>query len=243
VAIHLELCKEQIERIVGFLGYGNPAGSVWFVGIEEGLGKANSNDALINLSRRGQFAEIMDLYDAHHRRLWERGQLIDFDVKPPSTPAWQWMAKIMCACDGEDWKEYVKCSLGRRNGETFLAELSPIPSRDTRENKVWFEAFEERFTELGAKLHKHLENRKNALLRLLQEERPRLVICYGDGEERSCNFAKFFDLEWTLIGERIKKGSKHSCPFLLLPFFGQGQMKQSVLEEVYKRNLIPVPST
>lgn len=243
MAIHLELCKEQIENITGFLGYGNPVESVWFIGIEEGLGQATSEDAIINLSKRGQFKEIMDLREAHHRRLWNTGRLIDFDANPPFTPVWQWIAKIMCACSGNDWSEYLKSDLGRSDGETFLTELSPIPSRDTKESREWFKAFEDRCAELGARLDKQLENRKNALLRLLQEKRPRLAICYGDGKERSCNFARFFDLEWTLIGERIKKGSKHSCPFLLLPFFGQGQMKQSVLEEICKRNLIPVPST
>ena len=36
--IQLELSTSEVHSITGFLGYGNPSDSVWFMGIEEGLG-------------------------------------------------------------------------------------------------------------------------------------------------------------------------------------------------------------
>lgn len=234
MGIHLELCKEQIENITGFLGYGNPMDSVWFVGVEEGLGKATSKDAIENLGESGSFERIMDLRDAHHKRLRERGQLIDFDAKPPYTPVWQWIAKVMCASSGNDWREYVRCRLGRSDGETFLTESSPIPAGNAADN-TWMEAFQA----LDDDLTEKLERRKTRLLELLDEKHPRMVICYGNREQRARELERYFGLEWTAARAGILTGSRRACPFLLLPFFCCGQMSQSVIEELRKLGLLP----
>ena len=139
----LTLTQRHVENIVGFLGYGNPSNSVWFVGLEEGFGRSTDEDAVKNLQARGEFDKgIMDLYHAHHRRLRDKGGLINFDIKPPSTQVWQWMAKIMLAYRGKQWreqsavKEYVRCCLGREGGDTFLTEMSPIPARSNAD-QAW----------------------------------------------------------------------------------------------------------
>ena len=231
----------EVGNIVGFLGYGNPAGSVWFIGIEEGLGDTDSADAVHNLKARGTFAAVMDLRDAHHKRLRESGRLIDFDAKPPSTPVWQWVAKIARAYDGKgDWKdvtsanEYVRYHLGRSEGTTFLTELSPIPSNNAA-NKAWFEAF----NRLDDQLQKRLAKRREALVKLLDSSSPRMVICYGDGKSKAREYERFFGAEWKSIGVRIARDSRRAFPFLLLPFFGNGQMSQSVIEEMYRLGILP----
>lgn len=236
--VQLQLSTEHIESIVGFLGYGNPERSVWFIGLEEGLGEADDEDAIQNLRARGLFKEIMDLRDAHHKRLRENGKQINFDAKPPSTPVWQWIAKIMCAFSGDDWKNYVKFRLGGSGGDTFLTELSPIPSSSVK-NKNWMEAFQE----LDGNLAEKLENRRRRLLRLLEEKNPRMVICYGDGAVKRREFERFFGIQWSPIGTRISKDPKRNFPFLLLPFFGLGQMSQSVIDEMRSLCLLPAPST
>ena len=221
----------KVEKIVGFLGYGNPAESVWFIGIEEGLGDADSADAVENLKARGTFDAVMDLRDAHHKRLRENGTVINFNAKPPSTPVWQWIAKIMRAYQGKhDWgdvssaNEYIRCCLGRREGITFLTELSPIPSNKTA-NQAWFEALHR----LDNELHEKLARRRKRLLDLLDNSRPRMVICYGDGKSKSREYETFLGAKWTSIGTRISRDSKRPYPFLLLPFFGNGQMSESVV--------------
>jgi hypothetical protein len=241
--IRLELATQEVENIVGFLGYGSPTDSVWFVGIEEGLGGANSADAVENLKSRGTFDAVMDLRDAHHQRLRENGTLIDFDARPPSTQVWQWMAKIMRAYqDNDNWgdigraKEYVRCCLGRSGGATFLTELSPIPSNKTK-NKAWLQAFRE----LDSELDKKIAERREKLLTLLSSSRPRMVICYGDGRGSAREYEQFFGARWIEFGERIKQGRGRACPFLLLPFFGNGQMGHPVIEEMQKLGLLPAP--
>jgi len=234
------LSMTEAERILGFLGYGNPRQSVWFVGIEEGLGKADSADAKENLKARGEFDAIMDLRDAHHQRLRQNGMPINFDANPPSTPVWHWIAKIMRAYEGKDnWrdtssaKEYIRCCLGRSNGTTFLTELSPIPSSKTA-NKSWMKAF----NELDSELHQRLAKRQERLLLLLKNSAPRMVICYGDGRVKAQEYERFFGVEWSSIGMRVARDSSYPYPFLLLPFFGNGQMSQPVIEEMFKLGIL-----
>jgi hypothetical protein len=241
----LELSIEEVENIIGFLGYGNPTGSLWFIGIEEGLGGADSAEAVHNLKARGTFPAVMDLRDAHHTRLRENGTLINFDARPPLTPVWQWAAKIVRAYEGnDDWRdvssanEYVRYHLGRSDGTTFLTELSPIPS-DNAANKAWFEAF----NRLDDQLSKRLTKRREGLLELLENSSPRMVICYGDGKLKAREYETFLGVKWNSIGARIARDSKRAFPFLLLPFFGNGQMSQFVIEEMQKLGILPGRST
>jgi len=59
--MNLELTSDQRDRILGFLGYGNLSAPVWFVGLEEGLGGADDEQAARSLQVRGAFAPAMDL--------------------------------------------------------------------------------------------------------------------------------------------------------------------------------------
>jgi hypothetical protein len=233
--INLDLSSKQVENIVGFLGYGNPTKSVWFVGIEEGLGGATTEDALENLKERSSFKEIMDLRDAHHLRLRDKGGLIDFDKKPPHPPAWQRIAKIMCASGVPDWKAYLQESLGRDNRDTFLTELSPIPTAKAAD-KAWMHAIQHVYGDLSEMIHR----RRKRLLQLLENERPRLVVCYGDGEAKAREYAEFWGIKWTKTRSQISRASTLGCPFLLLPFFGLGKMSQSVLSEMLQFEDPPV---
>ena len=80
------LSADEIEKVLGFLGYGKSSGSVWFIGKEEGLGDMTSDDAIRNLKARGGFENVMDLYRAH-RNLWEDGCLIvSIRAKPFFSP-------------------------------------------------------------------------------------------------------------------------------------------------------------
>ena len=244
--LHLDLSEQEVERIAGFLGYGNPCGSVWFIGIEEGLGGATLDDAIKNLKARGKFEkEIMDLREAHHKRLRDKRGPIDWDVSPPWAPPWQWMAKIMRAYEGErDWNDkssankYVQACLGRSGGATFLTELSPIPSKKAADNE-----FRQALEGLHPALNKKIEDRRNSLIRLLEESRPAMVICYGDGQVKTREFAEFFGVEWESVGNSIRRDPARPYPFILVPFFGLGKMKAAVIEEMLGLRLLPGQGT
>ncbi len=224
-----ELSIAEVEGIVGFLGYGKPADSVWFIGKEEGLGNMNEADAKGNLRARAKFDSVMDLYHAH-MKLRESGAPIDFQRKIPSTQVWKFMAKIMRARDGhESWadrvgvNEYIRTQLGRSEGQTFLTELSPVPASDAAD-KRWMQMFKNKDPQLEGKIRR----RREKLKQLLEDGRPRLVICYG--LPKAEDFADLLGIKWEPISEKAFKSADSRC--LLLPFFGQGQMSREVVEEL-----------
>ena len=233
--VKLDLSIEEILGIVNFLGYGRPSAAVWFIGFEEGLGKMTPQDMIGNLKARAGFESTMDLHDAH-MRLQEEGEYIDIENKPPKTPVWQWMAKIMLAYNGNnEWKNlgsaknYVRKCLGRYKGETFLAELCPIP-KGKAADKTWMTLFKERDPEIDSKI----KRRKEKLRRILKENAPALVVCYGS--KRKNDFAELLDVEWQPVSPKVcaSRDSQH----LLLPFFGNGQMSHAVIEDLLHRGLL-----
>ena len=231
-----DLSADQITRIVGFLGYGRPSAPVWFIGMEEGLGKMSSQDAARNLHARATFEKTMDLHEAH-KQLWEEGCHIDIENKPPPTQVWRFMAKIMLARKGEkDWsnsksaKNYVRFKLGRSNGETFLTELSPIPSSKAADKK-WMTLFRTKDSDLEAKISQREEE-----LRTMKELGRSLYVCYGNSRPKAQAFAKLLNVEWRLIHPKICVSHDARC--LLLPFFGQGQMSHEVIESLLSLGLL-----
>jgi len=234
---NLSLSIEEIGRIIGFLGYGRLSAPVWFIGIEEGLGRANSEEALNNLKARGGFAPIMDLREAH-LLLRESGQCIDVETKRVFVAVWIWMAKIMQAYGGkEGWrnlesaKEYVRTQLGRFSGETFLTELSPIPSRNGKD-KTWVQWFKK----LDPDLETRIKLRTKTLREMLKKYDPPLVVCYGSGNKLPNKFAELLDVEWQVVTRKLRRS--RDSRRLLLPFLGTGQMSHAILHELLDRGLL-----
>lgn len=233
-ALQLDLLPDEIQRIVSFLGYGRISAPVWFIGIEEGLGGVSLEEAVKNLKARGSFELTMDLYEAC-LNLQEAGQPIDIVTHTPSTQVWRFMAKIMRAYMGEqNWrdpkaaKEYVQSRLGRHDGDTFLTELSPIPAGNTADT-TWMTWFHERDPEL----HQKLQQRRETLREMLREREndPPLIICYS--LPRADEFAEFLGIEWQPVSARVR--SSPDCKNWILPFFGNGQMSHSVIQELLGR--------
>jgi hypothetical protein len=242
--LELNLSAPEIEKIVGFLGYGRPDAPVWFIGLEEGLGNMSSAEAVNNLKVRASFEAVMDLRRAHNSRLWEKGSLIDWDKNPPNTQVWQYMGKIMRACNQhmdccsnlKAAKDYVKLRLGRSDsnvGQTFLTELSPIPAANGKD-KRWTHFFKQSYPGLEGQI----EKRKKELKTLIKANPHPLIICYGSRNEGSRNkdFGDLLDVEWDSIRPRVfqARGHRH----LLLPFFCCGQIGHPLILDLLKSGLL-----
>jgi len=234
------LLPDEISGIASFLGYGRPDGNVRFIGLEEGLGKSTDDEARENLKRRSRFETVMDLREAHLKLVENRNQ-IDIETKTSFTQVWLFMAKIMLARKGYgDWsegnrvsilreaKQYVRLSLGRSNCETFLTELSPIPTRRNKDMN-WMSELKQQ----DQKLNEKIENRNNQLKGLLKANSHALTICYGN---RAADFEKLLDVKWTPVTTKISKSHDARC--LLLPFFGNGQMSHDVIRTLIDRKLL-----
>ena len=225
----VELSPEAVGNILAFQGYGHPRAKVWFIGKEEGLGGMDDDDARINLKSRSTFELTMDMYQAH-LKLRKGGSPIDIEQKPPSTQVWKYMAKIMQAIAGvEHWKtkqsydHYLRYELGRTKGDTFLTELSPVPASRAADQR-WKVYLKEKRLDL----EERILDRKEELKRLLKANDQSLVICYGLSKRQE--FAELLGAQWQPV--RPKVYSSHNGKYLLLPFFGNGQMSNAIIEDL-----------
>ena len=114
----------------GFYGSGNLLGDYWFVGMEEGGGNdldqvTKRLNAWVELGRK----ELVDIYDFHQKI--DYPQYFRNPVRLQRT--WMQQARIVLASKGissstEDVRAYQRDVIGRKNGETCLLELLPLPS-------------------------------------------------------------------------------------------------------------------
>jgi len=231
------LAQEFIDRIVGFLGYGRLSAPVWFIGLEEGLGRMNDEEAHCNLVARGRFDEVMDLAAAH-KTLKETGKFIEIENKKSfSTQVWHWMAKVMLARAGyQNWNEasqvksYIRTRLGRKTcrGETFLTELSPIPRKKNTEGR-WIEYFRALDKNIDEKIRQRMIRLQNEL----SSRKPTLIICYG---KRQYQFQQLLGIERWIGTSPILRSSNFQC--LLLPFFGNGHMSEVIIKSLVSEGLL-----
>ncbi len=235
-----DLTPQEAKKIASFLGYGSPEAPVWFVGYEEGLGNMSDDEAMKNLKVRGGFDSVMDLREAH-LQLLEEGRHIDIEINPPSTLVWRFMAKIALARNGcADWqksntaKDYVKGKLGRRKlghggDDTFLTELSPIPTGRNSDTR-WMTEILKCYPQIKGVI----ETRKAELRERAKKSPPRLVICYG--EAKRAQFEEFFQIEWKSVFPTVH--SAIDSGYLLLPFFGRGYMSKSLIARLLDLGLL-----
>jgi hypothetical protein len=164
----------------GFYGYGNVAAKYWFIGLEEG--GANSTEALgVRLEAwdklgRPQLADLSEFHDRARVATWSGN-------RPPLQATWKQLIRVVFAaeardCSTETVRAYQRDLLGRRDGETAIIELMPLPSKSIA---AWPYAaagpgvISDRAT-YSATI---LPDRVSALRHLIAQHRPRIVVFYG----------------------------------------------------------------
>ena len=235
------MLSDQVkEGLLSFVGYGRPSAPIWFVGAEEGLGGAmTEDDERANQLARGKWQEFMDLCEAH-KTLKEDGKEIDIRKKRKgSSTVWLWMSRIARAYERHgDWedkelaREFMQTRLGRLNGktfdnagreqlQTFLTELSPVPEKKTGEPR-WFGELR-----TGSLSQKLLAEREARIKGLLRSEKPKVVICYGLGKRQQ--FSQLLNVvRWDEVAKKVFKAPNDN--FFLLPFFGHGQKIREITQ-------------
>jgi hypothetical protein len=128
---------------------------VWFVGLEEGLGGADDErrqEAFRygeRLRRRWIYArDVSTILISRKTRFREPRRAMDGQDYARRNGETDWWGKV---------EPYIRERLGRSEGETFLTELSPIPSRThaDKRRKEWFKKNEPLFED---KLEKRQKN-------------------------------------------------------------------------------------
>jgi len=119
-----------------FYGSGNYSGDYWFVGMEEGGGNDLAQvTARLNAWKELGGTELVDIYDFHMKIGFPQY----FEKEVVLQPTWKQQARIVLsaqalASEKEDVSEYQRDVIGRKNSETCLLELLPLPSPSTN---VW----------------------------------------------------------------------------------------------------------
>ena len=226
-----ELSAIEIERVVGFLGYGNPASDVWFIGVEEGIAGMGESDVHHNLKVRGQWSSIMDLVDAH-LTLVKDGAIYDIAHRSTFTQVWTWIAKFARALGGaNDWddlnpaKTYVRERLGRSDGDIFMSYAMPIPESGLH-TREWTDFLKRN----GANQDQALARRRTALRALIARHQPKLIICHGTSRTRAYQ-SLLPAVKWGVlpsVEHIIAASAPYGGRFFITPFFGNGQMSKSI---------------
>lgn len=201
------LSKEELERVLTFEGYGNKKGPYWFVGMEEGGG------SIEQLQKRARMFRPVEYLHASLEK-------IGLDTMHLHVPTWRVMSKLFMALQGTPkwWetsaaREYQANKLGRPDGDTFLTELMPLPSRSTGE---W------PYPAIFPTRDEYHEAIRPGRIKWLRSEilefQPCFVICYGKG---NWPYYKeiFSDVKFrSELNEKIRVGQREHSNILLIPF-------------------------
>lgn len=230
-----EISAEEARNIVGFLGYGNLAAKLWFVGLEEGLSAMSDSDVAHNLKARGRWESTMDLKQAH-LSLIEHGSPYDLDRRTAFTPVWTWIARfsraLLGAVDWQDFnqaKRYVREQLGRSDGQIFMTYAAPVPEKKL-EDRRWTEGVRQS----GIPFETACQQRNAMLRKYFTANEPKTVICHG--KAATGTFKSTFPVkQWTnpphLPSVSIGTAENGTC-CLITPFFGNGQMSGHLAQQI-----------
>lgn len=209
---------ERRERLIAFQGYGNLRGPLWFLGIEEGFGGRLENPRWSverEVAARARWQQTMDARQACESledRYWERRKY---------SQVWRNAAKLARALlrNATDWgdkdvaHDYVVECLGRAGGETFLGDLFPLPAIGLPH---WpYEADWRNRRDYRRDLW---AGRREMWRSLLDEHRPRTVICYGKNVRP---FARELFPGTTPL-DNLEVGRTGPTLVILAPFIGMG---------------------
>lgn len=168
------LTDEQLDYLLGFIGYGNLNGDVWFLGMEEAGGGEE------NIHTRLNFRTIEDCAEAH--RLL--GVTKFHWGKRVIQRTWRGMCYIMLELQGEETttaniRNYQAEQLGRFGGNTLLTELMPIPK--PKISKWGYENFIPQFSSRKDYYQQVKPRRVKYLRNLIDQYKPKVIIGYGKG--------------------------------------------------------------
>ncbi len=207
---------ELIEkRVDTFYGYGNYQGNYWFIGMEEAGGDFKDINNRINIwSNRGK-QELDDVVEYHIAM--EAGGL--FQLNTAIQPTWNKLIRIVLSAKGienidrEDVRKYQINELGRKNQETCLLELLPLPSPSLAH---WIYSQHSQLPFLSSRKNYEnycVEKRINHISNQIKEYQPKTVVFYGILYKDS--WRKIADVEFSPTPEGFFIGKNSQTVFVI----------------------------
>lgn len=167
--------------IATFAGYGNVAAPYWFIGMEEGGDSSEESlEQRLRVWRDRGSSATEDLYEYHS----DTGLAEFLGPFPKLQTTWKQLIRILLTAEDRDAdtdniRSYQGEELGRRDGESALLELYPLPAAGLahwpygeltslpylRDRKTYLRTLEAK--------------RIRLLQRMIDEHQPSVVIMYG----------------------------------------------------------------
>lgn len=247
---------DQFESLVrsclyNWLGYGNPNGTVWFVGTEEGgaeIWRSATQTLEQSLLKRSAFTLTMDF-----REVWEDQYRIPLEsFKGPNV--WRYMAALLLALkevepNTNNTGDFVfgAKKLGTLESDHFMCELLPLPKR----KKDLMDGYHSTWAKVGDYHHEVLPKRFE-LIRdtLVNNPNVQLLVSYErllTGQVLSHFSSDLLD-EWAHAHEqyslyKVDVADNRGVYMLATPFFGNGRISYGGLEMAAKkvRQRIEIP--
>ncbi len=180
--------KELIEgRIENFLGYGNLNSKIWFIGMEEGLGKEFESDEK-NLVKRFQ-ATTECVSDLHVLKNFKDNKKWFGENNKVQTTWTKLIIILTSKIDKKSRLEFQSDKFGRKDGNHAILEFSSLPCCSVKEDswKIWKNIGERESLDYldsrGAYFSKYEEFRIEKFSKLLNKNERRIVIFYGKSKE------------------------------------------------------------
>lgn len=172
----LELFKNRMD----FMGYGNPKGKIWIIGMEEGF-SGKTPDILIEkfkATKNKKYLEVVDPDLPHETRKWHM-------EKAPL----QRTLRVLCiilngleekevVSDKEIIKNYQIYKFGRFKSNHFIGELSPYPSPSIK-NDDFRTLYKELDFDKRYIKEKVIPERINLFKKWIKRFNPKAVIFYS----------------------------------------------------------------
>jgi hypothetical protein len=177
-----KLDSELLEAFMQtFVGYGNTRAPYWYVGMEEGGDSTEESlRRRLELWRERGNSAIEDLREYH----LATGLSEFFGEQAKLQTTWKQLIRMTLVAEGrpsdpEAMREYQARRLGRRNDETALLELYPLPAANLEH---WpygalsdLPVLRDRETYLDTLASKRIQ----LIQRMVDEHQPRFVVMYG----------------------------------------------------------------
>lgn len=223
------MVTEHFEILNNFMGIGEPAGGIWFVGLEEAY-QWNKN-----------VEDDKKWYDRYKDRYFciEAGE-IDRSAKEYGkgfTKIYDIMSKILTGLENSPknechvWREYRANVLLQRGSRVFQANLYPLGKKSLDE---WPAHYEEIFGFGKTDIKKHLsivrEQRFPELRRFWKESRPFSTICFG--VVGWADFGELFELDKDEFEEDDSIRVYEKRKIIFTPFFDYRHMSHQRISQV-----------
>jgi hypothetical protein len=172
-----------------FYGYGNYKGAYWFIGMEErGDSFQDVATRLFVWDRHGR-PELEDVALFHN----EIGHGYLFEKRPKLSKTWNKLIRILLSAEGrllsdkedeartERVREYQRTSLGRKQGQSCMIELLPLPSPSTKDEDWMYVEHSALDYCANRKVYKahFMPLRANHIKERIAQYRPQVVVFYG----------------------------------------------------------------